>query len=359
MKEGPLSRYAIIMNRYVIAVIALLLGLGAPVGAADGENVPTPLPAWVDRPEAGLTAGGYYVGIGASQVKPDMKITRAIAYARAAADLYAVMRTSNLSMRREYNAGEAGTLLDDALKTKTFWRLPGFCAVRTMLREYAESISNSDDHLVEQALQAHCPMSALSHESISSEEHYDRKSETYWVRVYMGGGTAKSMMAGADTAPGMLKYAKAGEAPEGEEFFWIESYSSEISGRGLEVYLKVRMRSEHDDMTWEEDGAESGRREAKLIGKDSSTDYIYDHRTVRWLEYDPGADYSDSLPPPARAGVPEPSAPAETEEPPPPERLKAKPPPEPDPCAFDEYAENLSIEDVLSNSRGDCDPAFD
>lgn len=247
--------------------------LAGPLEAKKAEPEPPP-PTWLENPFDGFDVQAVHAGVGVSEVKPDMDVTRAISRARAAHNLAESLRKKSVVLRRDYATIE-DSFSEYTGKGFTVRTIEGFCKVKLLLQDYSSEINEEDEGMIERAMLVEFPSGSST--NVLVQEYTNPAGTSLWTRLVIG---AKS-------------------APKGDFQSWRNPYSVKVrdylnvfaSGEE-EVYLTVFLSGEETDISWVEDTVSRGKRVGTLQSSGEVSKYKIYGEMEKWVEEQEAVDFS-------------------------------------------------------------------
>ncbi|MFA5138979.1 MAG: hypothetical protein WC728_07085 [Elusimicrobiota bacterium] len=278
------------------AALAALVAASYAAAERETPEVLSAAPDWVDKPYVGLQGGQALVGVGASEIKPDPDITKAVSFGRAALNLLENVKAHTSRISRDYEELRSGEYRDEALKGKIIYDLKSFCYARSLKREYGAEESAQDEGLSEFAAKIFFPPSAGLAEEVSSQDYADEAGNLQWTRVVMPRETfralrrlkveppreAKPAPSGGSSEEAMLPSGPGLRAWRQDNHIYIMDYVSEVKGESTETRLQVRLRSATREKVWLESRANDWEGNAVLLADGATTQYVFNQRSGAW-----------------------------------------------------------------------------
>ncbi|MFH1725992.1 MAG: hypothetical protein ABII00_15400 [Elusimicrobiota bacterium] len=251
---------------------AVWLGLLVPpsVRAAPAEAA---APEWLSKPYHGFAEPGKVAaGVGVSEVKPDMEVTRAVSSARAAQDLIASMKSSVSQLRRDYETQDHN-FTEFAAKGFTVRTLKGFCTAKLLLRDYASEVDSDDEGMTERAMLIEFPPSGEAAMKVYVQEYLDASRNSLWTRMAL-----RRASTGAPPA-GTWEGFKPWETPKQIK---VRDYHNRFSTGQQEVHLEVRIGREDGETSWLEESVDDANRVGELKASGTTSKFVFNTVKKSW-----------------------------------------------------------------------------
>ncbi|MFH2202590.1 MAG: hypothetical protein ABIJ96_05715 [Elusimicrobiota bacterium] len=238
------------------------------------------LPDWTTAPYAGLAdPGGYLVGVGVAEVRPDSATTRALSFAQAAQSLVVSLQARVAEQNLEYETLQH-RFAEKTVKGYTVRTIEGFCTTKFMLRDYGSEVSADDEGMVERTMIAEFPPVSTASVRVLYQEHLDAATTAYWTRLILPRGGAADLS------------ATEFQSWDNREPTSVRDYATAYSGGLQDVSLQVRIGGEEDGMTWEEDSIGEEQRVGVLKSSAAASRFLFNPARSLWLPLVEDADDS-------------------------------------------------------------------